>query len=124
MSTATLPYRHTYASTESVTEYLSCEPPEDLRFEDVLVRLEAAPLDESLYCHLLRRTAVLPPDEAAALCTSSRPVPMGLLYETVFLNAGHAGMLNGISAGEFERLEGATPLLYLNFARKFFTKEG
>ena len=33
-------------------------------------------------------------------------------------------MLNGVSAGELERLEGATPLPYLSFARKSLTKEG
>ena len=104
MPTTTLPYRYTHASTESMTGYFSCEPPEDLCFEDAL--------------------AALPPDEAAALRTPSRPVLMGLLYETAFLNAGHAGMLNGVSAGELERLEGATPLPYLSFARKSLTKEG
>ena len=109
MPTTTLPYRYTHASTESMTGYFSCEPPEDLCFEDALARLEAAPLDEFLHRHLLRRIAALPPDEAAALRTPSRPVLMGLLYETAFLNAGHAGMLNGVSAGELERLEGATP---------------
>lgn len=124
MPTTTLPYRYTHASTESMTGYFSCEPPEDLCFEDALTRLEAAPLDEFLHRHLLRRIAALPPDEAAALRTPSRPVLMGLLYETAFLNAGHAGMLNGVSAGELERLEGATPLPYLSFARKSLTKEG
>ncbi|MFR0873879.1 MAG: hypothetical protein ACLSHC_03965 [Bilophila wadsworthia] len=109
MPTTTLPYRYTHASTESMTGYFSCEPPEDLCFEDALARLEAAPLDEFLHRHLLRRIAALPPDEAAALRTPSRPVLMGLLCETAFLNAGHAGMLNGVSAGELERLEGATP---------------
>ena len=124
MPTTTLPYRYTHASTESMTGYFSCEPPEDLCFEDALARLEAAPLDEFLHRHLLRRIAALPPDEAAALRTPSRPVLMGLLCETAFLNAGHAGMLNGVSAGELERLEGATPLPYLSFARKSLTKEG
>ena len=46
MPTTTLPYRYTHASTESMTGYFSCEPPEDLCFEDALARLEAAPLDE------------------------------------------------------------------------------
>lgn len=124
MPTTTLPYRYAHASTESMTGYFSCEPPEALCFEDALARLEAAPLDEFLHRHLLRRIAALPPDEAAALRTPSRPVLMGLLYETAFLNAGHAGMLNGVSAGELERLEGATPLPYLSFARKSLTKEG
>ena len=124
MPTTTLPYRYTHASTESMTGYFSCEPPEDLCFEDALARLEAAPLDEFLHRHLLRRIAALPPDEAAALRTPSRPVLMGLLCETAFLNAGHAGMLNGVSAGELERLKGATPLPYLSFARKSLTKEG
>ncbi|MFQ9865739.1 MAG: hypothetical protein ACLRWP_00655 [Bilophila wadsworthia] len=102
---------------------LSCEPPEDLCFEDALARLEAAPLDE--FCTAICCAASRPaPDEAAALRTPSRPVLMGLLYETAFLNAGHAGMLNGVSAGELERLEGATPLPYLSFARKSLTKEG
>ena len=104
MPTTTLPYRYTHASTESMTGYFSCEPPEDLCFEDALARLEAAPLDEFLHRHLLRRIAALPPDEAAALRTPSRPVLMGLLYETAFLNAGHAGMLNGVSAGELEQI--------------------
>jgi len=67
MPTTTLPYRYTHASTESMTGYFSCEPPEDLCFEDALARLEAAPLDEFLHRHLLRRIAALPPDEAAAL---------------------------------------------------------
>ena len=124
MPTTTLPYRYTHTSTESMTGYFSCEPPEDLSFEDALARLEAAPLDEFLHRHLLRRIAALPPNEAAALRTPSRPVLMGLLYETAFLNAGHAGMLNGVSAGELERLEGSTPLPYLSFARKTLTKEG
>ena len=124
MPTTTLPYRYAHASTESMTGYFSCEPPEALCFEDALARLEAAPLEEFLHRHLLRRIAALPPDEAAALRTPSRPVLMGLLYETAFLNAGHAGMLNGVSAGELERLEGATPLPYLSFARKSLTKEG
>ena len=73
MPTTTLPYRYTHASTESMTGYFSCEPPEDLCFEDALARLEAAPLDEFLHRHLLRRIAALPPDEAAALRTPSRP---------------------------------------------------
>ena len=124
MPTTPLPYRYAHASTESMTGYFSCEPPEDLSFEDALARLEAAPLDEFLHRHLLRRIAALPPNEAAALRTPSRPVLMGLLYETAFLNAGHAGMLNGVSAGELERLEGSTPLPYLSFARKSLTKEG
>ena len=55
MPTTTLPYRYTHASTESMTGYFSCEPPEDLCFEDALARLEAAPLDEFLHRHLLRR---------------------------------------------------------------------
>ena len=67
MPTTTLPYRYAHASTESMTGYFSCEPPEDLCFEDALARLEAAPLDEFLHRHLLRRIAALPPDEAAAL---------------------------------------------------------
>ena len=71
MPTTTLPYRYTHASTESMTGYFSCEPPEDLCFEDALARLEAAPLDEFLHRHLLRRIAALPPDEAAALRTPS-----------------------------------------------------
>ena len=124
MPTTPLPYRYAHASTESMTGYFSCEPPEDLSFEDALARLEAAPLDEFLHRHLLRRIAALPPNEAATLRTPSRPVLMGLLYETAFLNAGHAGMLNGVSAGELERLEGSTPLPYLSFARKSLTKEG
>ena len=124
MPTTTLPYRYTHTSTESMTGYFSCEPPEDLSFEDALARLEAAPLDEFLHRHLLRRIAALPPNEAAALRTPSRPVLMGLIYETAFLNAGHAGMLNGVSAGELERLEGYPPLPYLSFARKSLTKEG
>ena len=124
MPTTPLPNRYAHASTESMTGYFSCEPPEDLSFEDALARLEAAPLDEFLHRHLLRRIAALPPNEAAALRTPSRPVLMGLLYETAFLNAGHAGMLNGVSAGELERLEGSTPLPYLSFARKSLTKEG
>ena len=123
MPTTPLPYRYAHASTESMTGYFSCEPPEDLSFEDALARLEAAPLDEFLHRHLLRRIAALPPNEAATLRTPSRPVLMGLLYETAFLNAGHAGMLNGVSAGELERLEGSTPLPYLSFARKSLTKE-
>ena len=45
MPTTTLPYRYTHASTESMTGYFSCEPPEALSFEDALARLEAAPLD-------------------------------------------------------------------------------
>ena len=76
MPTTTLPYRYTHASTESMTGYFSCEPPEDLCFEDALARLEAAPLDEFLHRHLLRRIAALPPDEAAALRTPSRPVAL------------------------------------------------
>ena len=60
MPTTTLPYRYTHASTESMTGYFSCEPPEDLCFEDALARLEAAPLDEFLHRHLLRRIAALP----------------------------------------------------------------
>ena len=35
MPTTTLPYRYTHASTESMTGYFSCEPPEDLCFEEV-----------------------------------------------------------------------------------------
>ena len=46
MPTTTLPYRYAHASTESMTGYFSCEPPEALSFEDALARLEAAPLDE------------------------------------------------------------------------------
>ena len=108
MPTTTLPYRYAHASTESMTGYFSCEPPEDLSFEDALARLEAAPLDEFLHRHLLRRITALPPDEAAALRTPSRPVLMALLYEAAFLNAGHAELLSGVSAGELERLEGAS----------------
>ena len=63
MPTTTLPYRYTHASTESMTGYFSCEPPEALSFEDALARLEAAPLDEFLHRHLLRRIAALPPNE-------------------------------------------------------------
>lgn len=120
----TLPYRYTHASTESMTGYFSCEPPDDLSFEDALARLERAPLDEFLHRHLLRRIAALPPDEAAALRDPSRPVVMALLSEAAFLNAGHAALLSGTSSGELERLEAFTPLPYLAFARKALAEEG
>ena len=60
MPTTTLPYRYAHASTESMTGYFSCEPPEDLSFEDALARLEAAPLDEFLHRHLLRTSRPCP----------------------------------------------------------------
>ncbi len=124
MPTTTLPYRYTHAATESMTGYFSCEPPEDLSFEEALARLEEAPLDEFLHRHLLRRVTALPPDEAAALRDPSRPALMALLYEAAFLNAEHAGMLHGVSSEELERLEASTPLPYLRFARNTLSEEG
>ena len=47
MPTTTLPYRYTHASTESMTGYFSCEPPEDLCFEDAVS-----------YTHLMLPTTV------------------------------------------------------------------
>lgn len=120
----TLPYRYTHASTESMTGYFSCEPPEDLAFEDALARLEDAPLDEFLHRHLLRRIAALHPEEAAALRAPSRPALMALLCEAAFLSASHAAILSETAPEELERLEAFTPLPYLSFARKALTKEG
>ena len=120
----TLPYRYTHASTESMTGYFSCEPPEDLAFEDALARLEDAPLDEFLHRHLLRRIAALPPAEAAALRDPSRPALMALLCEAAFLSAAPDIPLSETTPEEFERLEAFTPLPYLGFARKGLTEEG
>lgn len=120
----TLPYRYTHASTESMTGYFSCEPPEDLAFEDALARLEDAPLDEFLHRHLLRRIAALPPEEAAALRDPSRPALMALLCEAAFLSAAPDIPLSETTPEEFERLEAFTPLPYLGFARKGLTEEG
>lgn len=60
MPTTTLPYRYAHASTESMTGYFSCEPPEALCFEDALARLEAAP--STNFC-------------TAICCAASRPCP-------------------------------------------------
>ena len=119
-----LPYRYTHASTESMTGYFSCEPPEDLSFEDALARLEAAPLDEFLHRHLLRRIAAMTPDEADALRAPDRPALMALLRETGFLHTAFAGLLADADDAELERLEAATPLPYLGLARKNLSEAG
>jgi len=52
-------YTYTHSVTEGTTGYFSCEPPADLSFEQALVLLEAAPQDEFLHRHLLRRCVAL-----------------------------------------------------------------
>lgn len=110
MPTSTLPYRYAHASTESMTGYFSCEPPEDLSFEDALARLEAAPLDEFLHRHLLRRIAAMTPDEAATLRDPERPVLMALLRETGFLHTAFAALLEDADDAGLERLEAVTQI--------------
>ncbi|WP_303237434.1 YcaO-like family protein [uncultured Bilophila sp.] len=124
MPTSTLPYRYAHASTESMTGYFSCEPPEDLSFEDALARLEAAPLDEFLHRHLLRRIAAMTPDEAASLRDPECPVLMALLRETGFLHTAFAALLEDADDAGLERLEAVTPLPYLGFARKSLSEAG
>ncbi len=119
-----LPYRYTHASTESMTGYFSCEPPEGFSLEEALSRLEETPLDEFLHRYLLRRIASLPPEEAAALRNPDRPALMALLYETAFLHAPFAGMLDGVSAEELEQAEAFSPLPYLALARASLTEAG
>ena len=100
MPASPLSYRYAHAATESMTGYFSCEPPEDLSFEAALARLEAAPLDEFLHRHLLRRIGALPPAEAAALADPARPVLTALLRETGFLHAPHARLFEGATEEE------------------------
>ncbi len=123
MST-TLPYQYTHASTESMTGYFSCEPPEGYGLEEALARLEETPLDEFLHRYLLRRVASLAPDEAATLRDPARPACLTLLYETAFLHTAFASLLHGVSDEELARLEAFTPLPYLHFARKALTETG
>ena len=124
MPASPLAYRYAHAATESMTGYFSCEPPEDLPFEAALAHLEAAPFDEFLHRHLLRRIAALPPAEAAALDDPARPVLAALLRETGFLHAPHARLFEGATEGELLRLEDFTPLPYLAFARRSLSEEG
>ncbi len=124
MPASPLSYRYAHAATESMTGYFSCEPPEDLSFEAALARLEAAPLDEFLHRHLLRRIGALPPAEAAALADPARPVLTALLRETGFLHAPHARLFEGATEEELLGLEAFTPLPYLGFARRSLSEEG
>ena len=120
----TLPYRYTHASTESMTGYFSCEPPQDFTFEEALNRIEQTPLDEFLHRYLLRCIVEKGPEEALALRDPACPARMALLCEAGFLHEAFRELLHGVSAGELERLEASTPLPYLAFARKALTPEG
>lgn len=124
MPTDTLAYRYAHAATESMTGYFSCDPPETLTFAEALARLEAAPLDEFLHRHLLRRIAALPPAEASALADPARPALMALLRETGFLNAAHRRLFEGATEDELRELEAFSPLPYLRFAQRSLSGEG
>lgn len=113
---ASIAYTYTLASTESTTGYFSCEPPEDLSFEDALVLLERAPNDEFLHRHLLRR--ILSEHDVPA---GTRPVLDALKAEAVLLSTQTREdflPLQAHPAAYQEQMLAVTPLPYLEWVYK------
>lgn len=118
---ASIAYTYTLASTESTTGYFSCEPPDDLSFEDALHLLKRTPNDEFLHRHLLRRIL-----SGQAVPTGAHPVLDVLRAEAVLLSTQvREGFLplEAHPVAYQEQLLAATPLPYLEWNRAHSQEE-
>lgn len=110
-----LNYTYAHAVTEATTGYFSCEPDPELLLDEVLARLEAAPMDEFMRRHALRRLGGTSEDELRALAEKAggRPVVRALLQECAVLHPDLADLRDAEAAREL--LE-HTPLPYLRWS--------
>ncbi len=121
----TLEYRYTHTATEATTGYFSCEPQGLKDLDDALARLEAAPMDDFLHQHLLRRLGaasleqlrVRLPEALGTDGSPGRPVLAALLLECAVLNAALAPLAEAFPPGAEEELSSHTPLIYLRWNR-------
>lgn len=117
---STIAYRYSHALTESTTGYFSCEPPEDMTFEDILLQLEQTPNDEFLHTTALRRIGIISPEELHRFFKQDIPVFKTLLYEAQLLSPSDstlAEMVTALSVKRRETLYAYTPLPYLSLAQ-------
>lgn len=129
--TADLPvldYAYTHEQTQATTGYFSCVPPQSLRFEQALTRLEAAPMDDFLHLHLLRHLSGTPQSELRSLAAASydagsdtftRPVLAALLAECALLGSDLLqgdGVQTIFPADAAKRLADYSPAVYLRAA--------
>ena len=114
----TIPYTYTHTVTEGTTGYFSCEPPADLAFEQALALLEAAPQDDFLHQHLLRRCAALPPADLEALvprALAGENALAALLLECALLSQRHASLAECFAPDAASRFCEYSPLIHLRW---------
>jgi ribosomal protein S12 methylthiotransferase accessory factor YcaO len=112
----TIRYTYTHSVTEGTTGYFSCEPPADLSFERALALLEAAPQDEFLHRHLLRRCAALPLADLEALAPRAlggEKALAALLLECALLAPRLAPLAKIFAPDAAARLCAHSPLIHL-----------
>ncbi len=115
-------YTYTHAVTEATTGYFSCEPPAEMTLDAALARLAAAPLDDFLHQHCLRRLCALPAAEVRALLpralrelAEGAAVLAALLLECALLRPDCAELAAELPAAA--ELAPASPLIYLRWAQ-------
>lgn len=126
MPSKTLHYNYTHTATEATTGYFSCEPEGLETLENALARLEAAPMDDFLHQHLLRRLGgeslenlrARIPEALGTGETPERPVLAALLLECAALNQHLAPLAEAFLPQAAERLAAHTPLIYLPWSRR------
>ncbi len=125
MSLEILEYKYTHTVTEATTGYFSCEPQGVENFDAALARLEAAPMDDFLHQHLLRRLGAASleqlrsrlPEALGTDGTPGRPVLAALLLECAMLNAAQAPLADAFPPNAAEELARHTPLIPLRWSR-------
>lgn len=121
----TIAYRYIHALTESTTGYFSCEPPEDMTFEDMLLQLEQTPHDEFLHRAALRRIGTISAERLQQLFEQGGSVFKVLLCEAHLFSpndATLAEMATALSPETQERIGVHTPLPHLALARNIVSR--
>ena len=114
----TIRYTYTHSVTEGTTGYFSCEPPANLSFAQALALLEAAPQDEFLHRHLLRRCAALPLADLEALvprALAGENALAALLLECALLTPQLASLAQRFAPDAALRFCGYSPLIHLRW---------
>jgi len=111
-------YAYTHSVTEGTTGYFSCEPLAGLSFEQALALLEAAPQDEFLHRHLLRRCAALPLADLETLvprALGGEKALAALLLECALLAPQLAPLAGRFAPDAAARFCAYSPLIHLRW---------
>ncbi|MCG8531633.1 MAG: YcaO-like family protein [Desulfovibrionales bacterium] len=126
MSTKTpMNYRFNLSDTVGTVGYVSCEPPQDITFDEALAYLETHPLDDFMHKHLISRLQQFDQKPFKALLKTAvqeyeiiNPVLASLLYETCLLYGKFSKLLAYFPDNAAEQLQEYTPLIYIRWFKQ------